>query len=117
MPRGTLPGNPGTVTEVSSNSSTQRLPSGKAELYSSRLESQGIDPLPQYVSPKEGPNGDQELFARYLAQGYMRYRNGRRVPPDSEDSEGNVAQVQESEAFTEKRLDFSGHRSLHSFTS
>lgn len=30
-----------------------------------------------------------------LAQGYMRYRNGRRVPPDSENSEENVAQVQE----------------------
>jgi len=52
-----------------------------------------------------------------LAQGYMRYRNGRRLPPDSENLEGNVAQVQESEAFTEKRLDVSGHRSLHSFTS
>ncbi len=52
-----------------------------------------------------------------LAQGYMRYRNGRRLPSDSEDLEGNVAQVQESEALTEKRLDVSGHRSLHSFTS
>jgi len=52
-----------------------------------------------------------------LVQGYVRYRNGRRLPPDSENSEGNVAQVQESEAFTEKRLDVSGHRSLHSFTS
>ena len=31
-----------------------------------------------------------------LAQGYMRYRNGRRVPPDSENSEENVVQVQES---------------------
>jgi hypothetical protein len=28
-----------------------------------------------------------------------------------------VVQVEESEAFTEKRLDVSGHRSLHSFTS
>jgi hypothetical protein len=28
-----------------------------------------------------------------------------------------VAQVEESVAFTEKRLDVSGHRSLHSFTS
>jgi hypothetical protein len=52
-----------------------------------------------------------------LAQGYMRYRKGRRLPSDSQDSERNVAQVQESEAFTEKRLDVSGHRSLHSFTS
>ena len=52
-----------------------------------------------------------------LAQSYMRYRKGRRLPSDSQDSGGNVAQVQESEAFTEKRLDVSGHRSLHSFTS
>jgi len=52
-----------------------------------------------------------------LAQGYMRYRKGRRLPSDSQDSEGNVAQVQESEVFTEIRLDVSGHRSLHSFTS
>ena len=52
-----------------------------------------------------------------LAQGYMRYRKGRRLPSDSRDSKGNVAQVQENEAFTEKRLDVSGHRSLHSFTS
>ncbi len=51
------------------------------------------------------------------AQGYMRYRKGRRLPSDFQDSEGNVAQVQESEAIKEKRLDVSGHRSLHSFTS
>jgi hypothetical protein len=52
-----------------------------------------------------------------LAQGYMRYRKGRRLPSDSQDSEENMAQVLESEAFTEKRLDVSSHRSLHSFTS
>lgn len=52
-----------------------------------------------------------------LAMGYMRYRNGRRLPSDSENSEGNIAQLQESEALTEKFLDVSGHRSLHSFTS
>ena len=52
-----------------------------------------------------------------LAQGYLRYRSGRQLPPDCQNSEGNVAQVQESEAFTEKRLDVSGHRSLHSLTS
>jgi len=52
-----------------------------------------------------------------LAQGYMRYRKGRRLPSDSQDSEENVAQVQETEAFTEKRLDVSGRRSLHSLTS
>lgn len=52
-----------------------------------------------------------------LAQGYMRYRKGRRLPSDSQNSVGNVAQVIESESFTEKRLDVSGHRSLHSLTS
>jgi hypothetical protein len=56
-------------------------------------------------------------IASILAKGYMRHQTGRRLPSDSRDSANDVAQVQESEAFTEKRLDFSGHRSLHSFTS
>lgn len=56
-------------------------------------------------------------IASILAQGYMRYRKGRRIPPFSENSADDVAQVKEFEAFTEKRLDSSGHRSLHSFTS
>jgi hypothetical protein len=66
------------------------------------------------------PNTLEEVTAEVvsiLAMGYMRYRNGRRLPSDSQNSEENVAQVQEFEAFTEKRLDLSGHRSLHSFTS
>ena len=51
-----------------------------------------------------------------LAQGYMRYRQGRKLPSNSKVSENSVAQVQESDAFTEKRLDLSGHRSLHALT-
>lgn len=49
-----------------------------------------------------------------LAQGYMRSRGSRRLPPDSGSRADDVAQVEESEALTEKRLDDSGHRSLHS---
>ena len=56
-------------------------------------------------------------IATILARGYMRHRNGRRLAPDSGGGAAHVAQVKESEAFTEKRLDVSGHRSLHSFTS
>jgi len=56
-------------------------------------------------------------IATILARGYMRHRNGRRLAPDSDGGAAHVAQVEESEAFTEKRLDVSGHRSLHSFTS
>ena len=56
-------------------------------------------------------------IATTLARGYMRHRNGRRLAPDSEGGAAHVAQVKESEALTEKRLDVSGHRSLHSFTS
>ena len=56
-------------------------------------------------------------IATILARGYMRHRNGRRLAPKSDTEAVHVAQVEESEAFTEKRLDVSGHRSLHSFTS
>lgn len=56
-------------------------------------------------------------IASILAQGYMRQQKGRQLPSDSENSADNAAQVKESEAFTEKRLDVSGHRSLHSLTS
>jgi len=56
-------------------------------------------------------------IASILAQGYMRSRKGRRLPRDSGSRADDVAQVEESEAFTRKRLDDSGHRSLHSFTS
>ncbi|MCJ2540367.1 MAG: aminotransferase class V-fold PLP-dependent enzyme [Candidatus Thermoplasmatota archaeon] len=56
-------------------------------------------------------------IASILAHGYMRSRRGRRLPPDSGNRADDVAQVEESEVFTEKRLDGSGHRGLHSFTS
>jgi len=56
-------------------------------------------------------------IATILARGYMRHRNGRRIAPDSGNGAEHVAQVEESEAFTEKHLDIPGHPSLHSFTS
>lgn len=56
-------------------------------------------------------------IASIPAQGYTRHRTGRRLVPVSKNSAHGVAQVEESEAFTEKRLDGSGHRSLHSFMS
>lgn len=53
-------------------------------------------------------------IALILARGYMRYRRGRRLAPDFGKSVDNVAQVEESEAITEKRLDCSGHRGVRS---
>lgn len=40
-------------------------PSGKIELYSRQLASEGKDPLPCYVPLKEGPEAAPELFKRY----------------------------------------------------
>ncbi len=40
-------------------------PSGKCEFYSQRLAEQGLDPLPDYVPPYEGPTGNPQLAARY----------------------------------------------------
>ena len=48
-------------------------------------------------------------IATILARGYMRHRNGRRIAPDSGSGAEHVAQVEESDAFTEKRLDIPGH--------
>jgi len=56
-------------------------------------------------------------IASILAHGYMRSRRGRRLPPGSGNRADDVAQVEESEAFTQKRLDDSDHQCLHSFTS
>jgi len=56
-------------------------------------------------------------IATILARGYMRHRKGRRLAFDLDGGAAHMAQVEEYEAFTEKRLDVSGHRSLHSFTS
>jgi anaerobic selenocysteine-containing dehydrogenase len=43
-------------------------PSGKCELYSPRLEAQGLDPLPTYTPPHEDPQTRPELAARYPLQ-------------------------------------------------
>ncbi|MHB1161598.1 MAG: molybdopterin-containing oxidoreductase family protein [Chloroflexota bacterium] len=40
-------------------------PSGKIELYSSRMEAQGLDPLPGYLPAREGREGDRDLLIRY----------------------------------------------------
>jgi len=56
-------------------------------------------------------------IATILARGFMRHRKGRHLAFDSDGGAAHVAQVEDSEALTEKRLDVSGHRSLHSFTS
>ena len=40
-------------------------PSGKVELRSSKLETMGFDPLPNYVEPPESPYSTPELFGEY----------------------------------------------------
>jgi len=40
-------------------------PSGRCEFYSERLAQQGLDPLPGYVPPYEGPTSSPALAARY----------------------------------------------------
>jgi anaerobic selenocysteine-containing dehydrogenase len=40
-------------------------PSGKAELLSERMAADGLDPLPDFVPPRESPAGDTDLSARY----------------------------------------------------
>jgi anaerobic selenocysteine-containing dehydrogenase len=40
-------------------------PSGKCEFASQRLAAQGLDPLPDYVPPYEGPTSNPQLAARY----------------------------------------------------
>jgi anaerobic selenocysteine-containing dehydrogenase len=40
-------------------------PSGKCELFSQRLADLGLDPLPGYVPPHEGPTSNAALAARY----------------------------------------------------
>jgi len=55
-------------------------------------------------------------IASILAGGCFGYLKSRRTSVSSDHlrAAGNVAQVKESEPFTENRLDSSGHRSLHS---
>ncbi len=40
-------------------------PSGKCEFYSRKLAEQGLDPLPNYVPPYEGPRSNRALAQRY----------------------------------------------------
>jgi len=40
-------------------------PSGKVEFYSARMEAEGLDPLPAYIPPAEGPDSSPELYAKY----------------------------------------------------
>ncbi len=55
-----------------------------------------------------------EEIASILANGYMRYRRGRQLAVDSGIPAEDVAQVAESKAVTEKRLDCSGHLTVRS---
>jgi anaerobic selenocysteine-containing dehydrogenase len=43
-------------------------PSGKCELYSERMKSNGLDPLPTYIPPHEDPQTRPDLAARYPLQ-------------------------------------------------
>ncbi|MBI2194147.1 MAG: molybdopterin oxidoreductase family protein [Planctomycetes bacterium] len=43
-------------------------PSGKVEFYSSTLEEQGHDPLPNYVPPAESREGSPDLFQKFPLQ-------------------------------------------------
>ena len=43
-------------------------PSGKIEIYSAKMEAEGLDPLPAYQPAAEGRDGDQELRRRYPLQ-------------------------------------------------
>ena len=44
---------------------TLATPSGRIELYSRRMEADGLDPLPGYVPPRESRETTPELFAKY----------------------------------------------------
>ena len=50
-------------------------------------------------------------IASILAQGYLRHRKRRPILPESG---GEERKDEDSQVVTEKRLDSSGHRSLHS---
>lgn len=45
-----------------------RTPSGKCEFYSETLERMGVDPVPNFVPPRESPATAPELAARYPLQ-------------------------------------------------
>jgi anaerobic selenocysteine-containing dehydrogenase len=43
-------------------------PSGKCEFYSERMREAGLDPLPNYIPPRESPEAAPDLAARYPIQ-------------------------------------------------
>jgi anaerobic selenocysteine-containing dehydrogenase len=43
-------------------------PSGKCELYSERMKADGLDPLPTYIPPREDPQTNPALAARFPLQ-------------------------------------------------
>ena len=43
-------------------------PSGKCELYSERMKADGLDPLPTYIPPREDPQTQPDLAARFPLQ-------------------------------------------------
>jgi anaerobic selenocysteine-containing dehydrogenase len=43
-------------------------PSGKCELYSERMRADGLDPLPTYIPPREDPQTNPDLAARFPLQ-------------------------------------------------
>ncbi|MFL6274003.1 MAG: molybdopterin-dependent oxidoreductase [Blastocatellia bacterium] len=43
-------------------------PSGKCEFFSERLQSEGLDPLPDYIAPRESPESAPQLAARFPIQ-------------------------------------------------
>jgi len=45
-----------------------RTPSGKCEFYSEKMTRVGLDPLPDYVPPRESPESAPELAARFPIQ-------------------------------------------------
>ncbi|MCK4274494.1 MAG: molybdopterin-dependent oxidoreductase [Dehalococcoidales bacterium] len=51
-------------------------PTGKVELYSTRYEEWGLDPLPYYEEPKESPAATPELYKKYP----LILTTGRRSP-------------------------------------
>jgi anaerobic selenocysteine-containing dehydrogenase len=63
-----------------------RTPSGRVELYSSRLKEWGLDPLPVYYEPPETPYSDPDLAKEYpliltsWKRRPYRHSGGRQIP-------------------------------------
>jgi hypothetical protein len=88
-------------SDIHSASSTRRFPAKE-------------EPMRDDVYLPTEPGEVASEIASILAQGYLRCRKSRPLDTSPGENRSHVAQVEKSEAFTEKRLDSSGHRSLHS---